>query len=153
DFFSDEDLWKMATINAAKTSGADDVLGSITVGKLADLAVFADPNGKLHGAVIGPTTDQVALVIKGGKPMSGEADVVGALGPACDAATVCGKSFQICASREFAGQTFAALQTAVNPTTDPTDQNNAYPAIFCDTPPLEPTCAPSRPGEYNGVVA
>ena len=53
------------------------------------------------------------------------------------------------------GQTFATLSTAVNPTTDPTDQNNAYPAVFCDAtpPPLEPTCAPSRPTEYSGPVA
>jgi hypothetical protein len=68
---------------------------------------------------------------------------------------VCGKSFQVCASREFAGQTYATLQLAVNPTMDPADQNNAYPAVFCDTtpPPLEPTCAPSRPTEYSGPVA
>jgi hypothetical protein len=155
DFFTAEDLWKMATINAAIATETDDKLGSLTVGKLADLAIFAAQPGQLHAAVFGTTTDKVALVIRGGLPLSGEADVVSALGPACDPITVCGKSFQVCASREYAGQTYAALAAAVNPTTDPADQNNAYPAVFCDTtpPPLEPTCVPSRPNEYNGATA
>jgi hypothetical protein len=27
----------------------------------------------------------------------------------------------------------------------------SYPLFFCDAPPDEPPCAPSRPGEYDGV--
>jgi hypothetical protein len=80
-FFSDEDLWKMATINAAKATGVDDVLGSLDVGKLADIAVFAAQPGQTFSATFGPTTDKVALVVRGGKPLSGEADVVARSGP------------------------------------------------------------------------
>jgi hypothetical protein len=152
--FSDEDLWRMATINAAKATATDDKLGSLAAGKLADIAVFAAQPGQLHGAVIGATTDKVALVLRGGQAMSGEADVVAALDSSCEAVSVCGKSFAICASREFGGTTFATINTMVNPSTTPNDHNNAYPAIFCDDAPAEePTCAPSRTGEFNGVTA
>ncbi len=141
--FTDEDLWRMATINAAIATETDDRLGSLATGKLADIAIFAAAPGQLHRAVIDATTDKVALVVRGGKPLSGEAAVVAALGPACDPVTVCGKDFQVCASREFAGTTFATINTAITAATGGTD--SGYPAIFCDIPDQEPTCAPSRP--------
>jgi hypothetical protein len=141
-YFSDEDLWRMATINGAKATMTDDKLGSLAAGKLADIAVIA------------ATTDKVALVLRGGQPLSGEADVVSTIGGACDPVMVCGKSFQVCASREFAGTTFDTIATGVTPDPAmPTDPNNGYPAIFCDTPASEPTCAPSRPNEYAGATA
>src|SRR5205823_1049405 len=34
--FTDEDLWRMVTINAAAATGTTDTLGSLTAGKLAD---------------------------------------------------------------------------------------------------------------------
>ena len=146
--FSAEDIWRMATINAARATESDDRLGSLTAGKLADLAVFAAAPGQLHQAVIDATTDKVALVVRGGQPLSGEADVVDALGATgCEAVDVCGQGFEVCAAREYAGTTFASIEAAVG------GASPAYPAVFCDAPPDEPTCAPSRPGEYAGPAA
>jgi large repetitive protein len=149
--FTDEDLWRMATINGAAATGTEDTLGSLAAGKLADIAIFAAAPGQLHRAVIDATTDKVALVLRGGKPLSGEAAVVSVLDASCEAVSVCGKAFSVCATREFAGTTFATISAAVNASATPTD--NAYPAVFCDAPAMEPTCAPSRPGEYGGPTA
>jgi cytosine/adenosine deaminase-related metal-dependent hydrolase len=153
DAFTDEDIWRMATINGAVATETDDKLGSLAAGKLADIAVFAAAPGELHHAVIAATTDKVALVVRGGKPLSGEADAVEALGPACEAVTVCSKAFEVCAAREFGGMTFQTIDTKVGGTATPNPPTSAYPAIFCDAPAQEPTCVPSRPGSYNGPTA
>lgn len=149
NYFTDEDLWKMATKNGAIATGTLDLIGTLTAGKLADLAVYRAAPDQLHRAVIEALTDDVALVVRDGDVLFGEADVVAALGPACDPVLVCGQDYQVCASREFGGQTWADIDSKMQ--TAPA----GYPAIFCDTPPNEPTCIPSRPNPngYTGPTA
>jgi large repetitive protein len=142
--FSDEEIWRMATINGAQATGTADKLGSLAAGKLADIAVFRAEAGQLHRAVINALTDDVALVVRDGDLLFAETDVSTALGQACDPVDVCGDERRVCASREFAGATFATIATAM------TGASPAYPAIFCDTPAGEPTCVPSRVGAYDG---
>jgi len=141
-YFSDEDIWYMATKNGAIATGTEALIGSLTPGKLADIAVFAAQPGQTYRAVIDATTDKVALVVRDGDVLFGETDVVTALGQSCDPITVCGQDRRVCTSREW-GTTYAALETATNVTP------RAYDAIFCGPPTSEPTCIPSRPGEYS----
>jgi large repetitive protein len=141
--FSDRDLWAMATINAARATGTAARLGSLEVGKLGDVAVFAARPGETFRAVIGAGNQDVALVLRGGVPLYGEADAVAALDGGCEAIDVCGEGRAVCASREF-GTTYAALEAAAE---------GAYPAFFCGQPDGEPTCIPSRPGEFTGALA
>lgn len=145
-YFSDEDLWRMATSNAAVATGSDAELGSIEVGKRADLAVYAAQAGQHHRAVLEAQADDTLLVVIGGRPVFGEADVVAGLGEACEALDVCGQARAVCANREFgvAYDSLAAQVAAGNP---------AYPAFFCGAPDGEPTCVPSRPGEFTGAAA
>ncbi len=144
-YFSDEELWKMATINAAIATGNDAVIGSLTANKLADIAVFRAAAGQYHRAVLESDNKSVALVIRDGDVLYGEADTLVAMGEACDAVTVCGETRAVCTTREL-GATFAAIESAV------TSGKAAYAAIFCDAKPAgEPTCVPSRPGEYTGA--
>ncbi|MBK9031905.1 MAG: lamin tail domain-containing protein [Myxococcales bacterium] len=141
--FTDEDMWRMATINGAIASRADDLIGSLEVGKLADLAVFhADP-GETYRAIIAGGDADVALVGRDGDVLYGEDDVVAALDAGCETLTVCTKARRVCAQREF-NQTYAVLAPRVP---------LAYPAIICAPPADEPTCLPTRAGEYDGVVA
>ncbi|MEZ4365654.1 MAG: amidohydrolase family protein [Kofleriaceae bacterium] len=147
EYFSAEQIWQMATKNAAIATGADELVGTLTVGKLADLAIFRAAPGELHAAVINSLSDDVALVVQGGLVMTGEADVVTALGESCEAVSICGQPHQICAAREMGGRTYAEVEAGVS------GGLAAYPAVFCDIPEDEPTCAPSRPGEYAGVTA
>ncbi len=139
-FFSDEDIWKMGTKNAALATGTQVLIGALLPQKLADLAVYRAAPGQLHRAVIDATTDDVALVVRDGDVLFGETDVVTALGQTCDPIDVCGEERRVCASREFAGQTYAQMEAAVSAAPA------AYPAVFCGTPANEPTCIPSRPG-------
>jgi cytosine/adenosine deaminase-related metal-dependent hydrolase len=142
--FTDEDIWRMATINAALSGRSEELIGSLTTGKLADIAIFRATAGETYRAVIDASDADVALVVRDGDVLYGEDDVVAALSPtACETVTVCTESRRICAQREF-NQTFAALTAAVP---------LAYPAIICAPPADEPTCLPSRPNEYDGITA
>jgi large repetitive protein len=143
--FSDEDLWRMATWNAAVATGSESVLGSLEEGKLADLAVYAGQPGQHHRAVIAAETAGTLLVVIGGRAVFGEADVVAGLGEECEALDLCGEARAICTDREF-GTTYADLATTVA-AGDP-----AYPAFFCGVPDEEPTCVPSRPNQFTGVA-
>ena len=62
--FKPLEILKMATINAAELIDADDSLGSVEIGKIADLVVLArDPR-----ASIAHLRD-IDMVIKGGNPL------------------------------------------------------------------------------------
>ena len=142
--FTAEDIWRMATRNGAIAMGADAMTGTLAADKLADLAVYRPSGERYHQAVIDSDSSDVAFVIRDGDLLYAEADVATALGDACDPVDVCGDARVVCASRELAGQTFAQIEAAVS------GAPAAYPAIFCDVPANEPTCIPSRPGEYTG---
>jgi hypothetical protein len=144
DAFTDEDIWKMATINGAVAARADTLTGSLTVGKLADIAIFHAAAGETYRAVIAAGDADVALVVRDGDVLYGEDDVVNTLSATgCETVTVCTQSRRICAQREF-NQTFATLAANVP---------LAYPAIICTPPADEPTCLPTRPNEYDGIVS
>jgi large repetitive protein len=145
--FTDEELWRMATWNAAVATGSETVIGSLEAGKLADVAVFAGQPGQHHRAVLQSDNAGVLLVVMAGQPVFGEADVVAGLGQKCEAIDVCGEARAVCASREL-GVTYASLAAEVA-----TGARPAYPAFFCGPPPGEPTCVPSRPGQFTGVAA
>ena len=140
-YFSDEALWKMATYNAALATGTEALIGSLEADKVADVAVFAGGPGVHHRAVLEAENQDVLLVVKAGRAMFGEADVVGGLAGGCETIDVCGTSRQICLE-ESAGTSYAALAAEVS---------GAYPAMFCGAPQDEPSCVPARPGEFTGV--
>ncbi len=141
--FTDEDIWKMVTINSAIATRSDDLIGSLTVGKLADIAVFHAAAGETYRAIIDAGDGDVALVVRDGDVLYGEADVVAALDASCEAVTICTQSRRICAQREF-NKTYATLASQVP---------LAYPAVICAAPADEPTCLPTRAGEYDGITA
>lgn len=141
--FTDKELWAMTTLNAAVALNVDADLGSIEVGKLADIAVFAppaDPDSPWRAPTEALAGD-VGLVLRGGQALYGEADVLAGLGESCEALDVCGDAHAICVERET-GRSFQDLAAVVD---------GAYPAFFCDGPPTdEPLCAPKRPGDWPG---
>jgi cytosine/adenosine deaminase-related metal-dependent hydrolase len=145
-YFSDEKLWQMATWNAAIATGSDQLLGSLEAGKLADISIFAAGPNRYHRAVLEAGADDVLLVVKAGEALYGEADVVDGLTGGCEALEVCDSQRSICLESEFGvGYAELAGQVAAG--------NPAYPAFFCGEPDGEPTCVPSRSGEFTGVAA
>jgi cytosine/adenosine deaminase-related metal-dependent hydrolase len=158
--FTDADLWRMATSNAAFAIGADRVVGMLKRGYLADIAIFDGSTNKDFRAVIGAGVEDVALVLRGGKVMYGDdalvSDAALGGGAGCDslAGDVCGKPKKACIDVRIGGASppnLAAIRTA---------GEVYYPLFFCKdtTPANEPSCVPSRPasvlgsGIYTGAV-
>lgn len=142
-FFSDKDIWKMATENAAIALRADADVGTLETGKLADIAIFAEADDVKSPwrAPLEAKPGETALVLRGGTPLYGEAGVLGVLDSSCESVDVCGESHAICMERET-GRDFAALAGVVS---------EAYPAWFCDSDPTdEPVCSTKREGDWPG---
>ena len=138
-FFSDEDLWRMVTSNAAAVTATSDAIGSLAPGLWADIAIFDGQKRADHRAVIAAEPQDVVLVMRAGKPLYGDASIIGGLSVAgCDAVSVCGGDKSVCLSE--IGTTYPALQTAAK----------TFEAFFCGTPTNEPTCVPSRPMSVGG---
>lgn len=142
-FFSARELWRMSTRNAAIALRADADIGTIEAGKLADIAVFAapaDPELPWRAPIEAGSGD-VALVLRGGTALYGEADLLAALAGGCEPVDVCGREHAICTQGEI-DTDYAGLVSRTA---------QAYPAFFCDGPPAgEPLCAPVRAGEWPG---
>lgn len=143
NFFTDDDLWRMVTVNAAAATATDDVIGVLAPGKVADISIF---EGKAHPrfrAILDAEPQDVTLVMRGGKVLYGDAALVTgtAGGAACDALDVCGTAKQVCLKDEV-GKDLAGLASSAG---------SIYKAFFCDGPPVsEPSCTPKRPASVKG---
>jgi hypothetical protein len=131
--FSDFDIWKMGTINAAKALGLDPVIGALASGKVADIAMYAKTEGrKAHRAVISAENKDVLLVMIDGKLVVGDESIGSVMtGNNCGTENVCGSTKKICPNGT--SKTFATLK-----------QNDKYASYFCGVPAGEPTCIPQR---------
>lgn len=94
---TDEMLLRMATTQAAQTVGAGELLGHLSTGYMADIAVFTGDRAKPAASVLAARPETVRLVLIGGKPMYGDEDLMATLGPStCEALDVCGKAKRVC---------------------------------------------------------
>ncbi len=146
-YFSAEALWRMATINAALATATNDVIGQIQNGYIADLAIF-DASRKAaldHAAVVQAGVEDVLLVLRGGLPMYGDANLMEGLlagiANKCESLSVCGSEKRLCVERET-GKNLADLEKAAG--------KPIYRLFACGTPAEEPTCVPLRLGQYDG---
>ena len=141
-FFDDRQLWMMVTLNAASVTATDDVIGLLAPGKVADISIFK-LNGKApYRGVIEAEPKDVALVLRGGKPLYGDDAMIAALSPSgCDTVDVCTVSKKVCLMAEV-GKTYDALKTAAGA--------SIYPAFACGVPMNEPSCSPKRPTATAG---
>ncbi len=149
--FSDADLWRMVTLNAAYAGGAGGVLGALKPGYLADISIFDGKVNKDHRAVIDAGVEDVVLVLRGGKVLYGDDALVAdpAIGgQSCESmGDVCGRAKRACVAQDVGGTTtLATLHAAGDP---------IYPLYFCkdQTPTDEPTCTPYRDTYPNGITA
>jgi cytosine/adenosine deaminase-related metal-dependent hydrolase len=141
--FSDADLWRMATLNGAIATGTSDTLGSLEVGKVADIAVYDGSVAERYRAVIDMGPQGAEMVLRGGDFLYGAASLASSLAAGCETLDVCGSPRVICAEAEY-GLSYSQIRTSVA---------DAYPAFFCDEAPTdEPTCIPSHPGKFTGEV-
>jgi large repetitive protein len=148
-FFSSYDLYRMVTEEAALVTATETKLGQLTPGFFGDITVWGGATGDVHDLIVGAGVGDVALVLRGGLVLYGEAPLVDALSPdggaGCEAIAVCGSSNKLCAEREFKADT-ATLAAGIL-----AGSGEVYPLFFCSTPMDEPTCVPARPGEFTGI--
>ena len=142
-YFTDRELWEMATVNGAIALGAEAEIGALTAGLVADVAVFDRSGAQPFQAIFDADATGAVLVLRGGEALYGEDDVVGPLRSDCDVIDVCGEARAVCTQGEF-GASFDTISSELS---------SDYPAIHCGIPEDEPTCEPSRPGEYDGLTA
>jgi hypothetical protein len=134
--FSYADMWRMVTLHGASAMAMDDAIGTLEVGRMGDIAVFrVDSDQDPHEAIVEGDVTDTLLVLRGGAPLSGNANVVESLETGCDTLDVCGESKRVCVNREI-GMDLAGLEATVGA--------GAYPLFFCDVPDNEPTCVPER---------
>lgn len=141
---SDAELWQMVTGNGAAAAGFDDQLGALQAGKVADVTVFDGAVRTDHRAVIEAGVEDVRLVLRGGRPLYGDADLVRALrGDGCAALDVCGRA------RELCNDAPASLEGAL------AAASSSYPLFFCRgaAPVGEPSCSPYRDTYPDGITA
>jgi large repetitive protein len=139
-FFSDHQLWEMATHNGAVAADAGNLIGKIAEGYYADIVIFDGSTRSKYAAVIRANVEDVVLSMRGGDLLYGDDGLISETG--CETLDVCGRDRKVCLERE-AGLTLAALKTSVA---------GAYDLFFCGTPKDEPSCLPSRPNEYDGSI-
>ncbi len=139
---SDQDLFDMVTINGAIAASYQNEIGDLKAGLQGDIAVFG--GGSDYRAVIDAGVEDVLLVLRGGKPLYGDASLVGALSSTCSALPVCGASKDVCV--DAPGVTLADIQSAASST---------YPLFFCKgmAPTNEPSCVPYRDTYTLGIAA
>lgn len=115
-------LFQMATINAAKNVALDGVIGSIAVGKKADLMVIGGTGCSPYDALLASTPKDVRLTMVGGVALYGDPALKGIAPatPACETIDVCAASKFVCvaeaggdATNKF-GQTLAEIKAAID---------------------------------------
>ena len=124
DVLTPFDLVQMATTHAAKTLDLDAVLGSIEVGKKADLMVVAGARGACvapWSTLVNTHPADLSLVMVGGVPLYGDVSLQAAAPavPGCEAFDVCGVAKFVCVaeaggtvSNKF-GQTLADITSTL----------------------------------------
>jgi cytosine/adenosine deaminase-related metal-dependent hydrolase len=70
DYFTERQLLAMVTEWAAAALGFEDKLGSLTPGKVADIAIWDGRENRGYRAVLDAGVEDVALVLRGGDPLS-----------------------------------------------------------------------------------
>jgi hypothetical protein len=129
---TNERLFRMVTLDAAKALGWDSLLGSLEVGKRADLALVAGDPADPYGSVVKLRPAGVQLVMVDGRALYGDAGLIaaGAPVPGCETISVCNASKFLCAAEtstvNLLNQTFA--QVVQNLTTALTDYDNMIAA-------------------------
>ena len=127
-------VWEMMTINAAKVAGFENQLGSLDVGKLADIVVFSGGEGDAFARAVYAPAENIELVMRGGKVLVAGEGLEGLATEGCEEALFGVVEKTICVS-DAVNSTFAEFEAILG---------GVYPAILAGIPEMEPTCEPTR---------
>jgi 5-methylthioadenosine/S-adenosylhomocysteine deaminase len=139
-----QQLVKMVTSNAAKAIGLDAVLGSITVGKKADLMIIGGDTSQPYDALLAASPADVRLVMVGGAVLYGDKvlEPVAQVSPACEDIDICCQTKFACVAAPGGtatnklGQTFSQIESALSTNLTQFDSFNLTQWDFMPLAPL-----------------
>ncbi len=144
DVLTPKDIVEMATIGGAKAMHLDSMIGSLAVGKVADVVVIRGDTANPYDAILAATPDEVMMTIINGKVLYGDTNLqqLGPASPGCETLDVCCGSKFLCVAEPGGtvsnklGQTFVEIRTALE------DGLTNAPAPYPNFMPLAPlfTC-------------
>ena len=118
--FIDEDVWEMATTDAARSVGLDGVLGALAPGMLADMAVFAYSE-RPYQPLVDAEPESVILTIVNGQALYGTPALMDALvadQSLCETASACGEDRMFCVREVATEDGYEALETSLTAALD-----------------------------------
>ena len=131
------------TIDAARALAVDGLLGSLEVGKRADITVIGGYPGDPYAALLLATPVSVRLVMVDGRVLYGDGQLIGAgpSSPGCEVASICGAGKFLCIAETSAlnklDQTYTnILQVLVDALVD--YDTNVIPATELPFSPIAP---------------
>jgi cytosine/adenosine deaminase-related metal-dependent hydrolase len=140
---TNRDLFEMTTIRPARATARGSFVGSLEVGKFADIMVLPDRGCDAYDTFVNGVPSELTMVMIGGKPLYGDAAVMNAL-PAtlqanCEDFTACTVAKRVCVSKGAGtpnenGVTLAQITAEMNALTLPTGYPYTVPY------PLVPLC-------------
>ena len=144
DVLTPKMLTEMVTTNAARVLGLQAVLGSVEVGKKADLMVIGGDRCSPYDSLLASSPADVRLVMVGGSVLYGDAalQALGPVSPGCEAMDVCGVDKFACvaapslnATDKF-GQTLGDIRTTLSSALSDYDALNLSAWDFAPLTPI-----------------
>lgn len=144
DILSPQMLVEMVTIRAAEALGLEGTLGSIEVGRRADILVIDGDVSDPYGAVLAATPGLVTLVMVDGKVLYGDKhlEALAPADPGCETMTFCCAEKFLCVAEaggdpaDKLDQTFADIEAALTTELEAYDAMNLSEWDFAPLTPL-----------------
>ncbi|ETS74899.1 hypothetical protein PFICI_13383 [Pestalotiopsis fici W106-1] len=123
-------IWEMMTINAARAASFEQHIGSLEVGKLADIVIFTESTGDVYSQAVFGSTENIEMVLRGGRVLL-VGDKLGGLSSShCEPVQIGRSRKAICIADEL-GLSYAEFAASLA---------GFYPAALPSIPPYEPLC-------------
>jgi cytosine/adenosine deaminase-related metal-dependent hydrolase len=106
---TDRELFRMSTVIPARIARISDKVGTIQIGRYADLFVLKGDGSRPFAALANAQPQDVELVLIGGVPLFGSEKLMSSFNVKSEAVDVCGASMLL-NSGALPGDTFAAVQ-------------------------------------------
>ncbi|KAJ6787395.1 hypothetical protein PWT90_09808 [Aphanocladium album] len=130
-------LWEMMTINAAEVGGFERHLGSLEVGKMADIAIWGvDEHQRQdqYAQVVFGNPENLELVLRGGRVLLASEELGSVAKDKCELLRFGAFTKVACVAADL-NMTFAEFERVLG---------YPYPSILPGIPPNEPSCEPTR---------
>lgn len=121
DILDAQIIWEMATVNAANALGVSEYIGTLEVGKRADIAVFCPSAADPYQSVLQSSPREVTAVFVDGRMLYGDDSLGGAapVSSVCEPLDVCGRAKTVCIAEtggnpaDLLDQTLSEIRTTL----------------------------------------